>query len=121
MCPLENRSNPPSTYTTLCPGFGPAPRNSSLNPPAAPQNNTSAPGCLAVSSVAYSLILSRIASPVARRSASVPGPSAPARVRSSERMKWLLVHSSMRPTRSVVEMLGVRLTTLKRSAALTKR
>jgi hypothetical protein len=62
-----------------------------------------------------------MASPAAFLSASVPGPSPPANIFSSDLMKWPLVHSSMRPTRSVVEMEGVRLTTRKRSAALTKR
>lgn len=128
MCPLENRSNPPSTYTSLWPGLGVGPSNSCVKAPlssipswpvlvcidSASQNQTLAPGFRAVSSVAYCLTRSLMASPSALLSASLPWPSCPSSLLRSDLMKWVRVQSSMRPTRSVVEMDGVRLTTLKR-------
>lgn len=135
MWPLENKSNPPSTYTTLWPGLGVGPSNNGTkvpfsstpscsrfaSTPTPSQNHTLAPGALAVSSVAYMRILSVMAPPSALRSLSLPWPSSPESVFRRDLMKWVRVHSSMRPTRSVVEMEGVRLTTLKRPACLTKR
>src|ERR1700761_7627734 len=85
------------------------------------QLHTSELGFLPDASLAYSLILCDMSSPLALRSNSPPGPSSPTSTFSKDLIKCDLVHSSIRPTRSVVEIPGVRLTILKRPAALTNR
>jgi len=73
---------------------------------------TFTPGAKPDASVAYTVILSRMAS------ASAPVPVIISR---NEGMKCSLDPNSILPTKSVVLIPGVRFTTLKRFACLTKR